>query len=385
MKVAIVTRFPLDPGKPRGGVESVGVNLVESLAQFDDLDINVVTTSPESRSMSISRWGKVTVHRLPWVPSRTLVHAIGPGRRQMQKYLLNLKPDLIHAHDTFGLMVKGMSIPRVFTIHGFIYADTLVSGTRFAWLRSKLWKWIETTGWADQPHIISISPYVRERLKGIVKGVVHDIDNPITESFFHINREEQNGTIFSAAWISPRKNTLTLVEAFAKLIANGIDAKLRLAGEFRNKTYGQKVLDKIRSYGLKDRIFILGRIDPKQIHQELSAASVFILVSLEENSPMSIEEAMAAGVPVVASNRCGMPYMVRDGESGFLVDPSNPDEIAERISELLQDDSLRIRMGEKGRQIAKDRFHPSVVARRTREVYLRAVHDHERGKRQKSR
>ena len=99
------------------------------------------------------------------------------------------------------------------------------------------------------------------------------------------------------------------------------------------------------------------------------------LTSLEENSPMGVEEAMAASVPVVTSNRCGIPYMVCDGESGFLVDPNNPDDVARRLGQLLKNGELRRSMGAKGREIALDRFCPSKVAARTREVYLRIIHD----------
>ena len=84
---------------------------------------------------------------------------------------------------------------------------------------------------------------------------------------------------------------------------------------------------------------------------------------------------MAAGVPLVTSNRCGMPYMVRDGESGFLVDPNDPDDIARRLERLLKNDELRQSMGARGREIALDRFHPAKVPARAREVYLRAVQD----------
>ena len=73
----------------------------------------------------------------------------------------------------------------------------------------------------------------------------------------------------------------------------------------------------------------------------MACAAAFALISLEENSPMAIEEAMAAGVPVVTSNRCGMPYMVRDEESGFLVNPDDSEETAERLRQLLTDDELR--------------------------------------------
>ena len=342
----------------------------------------VVTTERTCRSFSSTSWGRVIRHRLPWAGGKSLIHAIWSGRRQIQAYLTRLAPDLIHSHDTFGLMVKGMGIPRVFTIHGFIHGDTLVSGERLAWIRSRIWRRLETAGWADQPHIISISPYVRERLTGIVKGVIHDIDNPIGEAFFDIERAERKGTVFSSALICPRKNTLALIDAFARVVSKGSDVELRLAGSTSNADYGRRVEDRIRELKLEERVSLLGRISSDQVRFELAAASVFALVSLEENSPMGIEEAMAAGVPVVTSNRCGMPYMVRDGESGYLVDPNDPEDIAWRLEQLLGDDGLRAAMGAKSRQIAEDRFHPALVARRTREVYLRVIRDHcRRGRR----
>ena len=91
---------------------------------------------------------------------------------------------------------------------------------------------------------------------------------------------------------------------------------------------------------------------------------------------MGIEEAMAAGVPVVTSNRCGMPYMVRDGETGYLVDPHDPADIARRLEALLTDDALRSSMGKQATAIALDRFHPDRVARRTVEVYKTAIAMH---------
>lgn len=378
MKLAFVTSFPDDPAAPHGGVEAVSVNLVKSLASFEDLDIQVVTTRRDRTALQVERWGGVTIHRLPWAGGSTLRHATGSGRRQVQEYLAKIQPDVIHAHDTFGLMVKGMTMPRVFTIHGFIYGDTLLSGERCAAMRAWLWRRVETTGWRDQPHIISISPYVRERLHGIARGVIHDIDNPVSESCFEVVRDEHKGTIFSAAVVTPRKNPLALIEAVAQLAGEGIDIELRLAGSLADTAYVERVRGRIRETGLEDRVLLLGRLDSSQIGGELSTASLFALTSLEENSPMGIEEAMAAGVPVVTSNRCGMPYMVRDGESGYLVNPHDPNDIAARLRQLLTNDQLRQSMGAKGREIALDRFHPAKVAARTREVYLQAVGEHRR-------
>jgi len=377
MKIAIATYFPKDPVLPKGGVEAVSVNLVQALSQLPDLDIHVVTLDASIEVDVISRWGNATIHRLAAPAGSVLLNACGVWRTILQSYLIKLKPDLVHAHDTYGIMTQGLKLPRVFTIHGFIHGDTLLSNKKFAWLRAKIWRIIETRAWAEQPHIISISPYVRERLNGIAKGVIHDIDNPVSEDFFHIKRAEKKGIIFSAAVISPRKNTLTLVKAFARIATEFPDTSLRLAGMIVNADYGRLVKQCIQEEGLVQRVHLLGNVGISQIHGELAAASIFALVSLEENSPMGIEEAMAVGVPVVTSNRCGMPYMVSHGESGYLVNPQQVLDIASRFKTLLEDDSLRSSMGKAGCEIALRRFHPSIIVKRTWPVYLEAIKDNE--------
>jgi glycosyltransferase involved in cell wall biosynthesis len=378
MKVAVVTSFPRDVDWPVGGVEAVSVVLVRALAALADLDVHVVTTDKARSRIERSACDGVTLHRLPRGGRWTLTDAIGPGRRCVQDYLNRLAPDVVHAHDVYGLMVKGLPLPRVFTVHGFIHADTALSGSRFARLRSRVWHRIETSAWADQPHIVSISPYVRERLGGIATGVVHDIDNPVATSFFEIERDEQPGRIFCAALINARKNTLTLVEALGRLRAQGVAAQLRLAGAESEPAYARRIRQRVAELGLLEHVKLLGSISGEQVQAELAAASVFALVSLEEGSPMGIEEAMAAGVPVVTSNRCGMPYMVRDGQTGFLIDPTDPEDIAWRLEQLLRGDALRTSLGAQAQAVARERFHPAVVAQRTREVYRRAIRDHAR-------
>ena len=84
---------------------------------------------------------------------------------------------------------------------------------------------------------------------------------------------------------------------------------------------------------------------------------------------MAIAEAMAAGVPVIAANRCGMPYMVDEGKTGYLVDPESTEQIADRLSGLIADSEQCWRMGQAGREVAKKRFHPHTVALKTRDVY----------------
>lgn len=372
MRIAIVTAFPEQEDTPRGGVEAVSVTLVQSLAALPGLDVQVVTVRADATA-GTRHWNGATIHTLPRLGKRMLTGAMGADRRQVQEQLRALKPDVVHAHDTFGLMVRGLPLPRVLTIHGFIHGDTLVAGAPFARIRSAAWRLIESRTWADYPHIISISPYVRERLTGIATGAIHDIDNPIGASFFNLPRREAGLVVFSAAVVSRRKNTLGLVEALARVRKAGVDASLRLAGAVAEPAYDQIVQARIGELDLEPYVVRLGGISAAQVADELSRASVFALVSREENSPLGIEEAMAAGVPVVTSNRCGMPYMVRDGVTGYLVDPEDSGDIAARLIDLLRHQDRRTAMGDRARAVAADRFHPGLVAERTRAVYARAL------------
>lgn len=373
MKVCIVTAFPADTARPRGGVEAVSVTLVRALAARPALDVHVVTAERGATAASTEPWGRATVHRLPWRGRWTLTSALGAARRDVSSVVARVAPDVVHAHDTFGVMVRGLPLPRVLTIHGFIHGDTKVAAQRFAGPRSALWRVVEERTWADFPHIISISPYVSERLAGVARGVIHEIDNPIGADFFDVERHDDAPVVFSAAVISRRKNALALIDAVATLKTGGIPVQLRLAGPIVEESYGRLVAARIAALGLEGDVACLGPISSGAVQAELARARVFALVSREENSPLGIEEAMAAGVPVVASNRCGMPYMVRDGETGFLVDPENPVEIAARLREILTDTARRQAMSRRSREVATDRFHPEAVAGRTVEVYLRAT------------
>jgi glycosyltransferase involved in cell wall biosynthesis len=374
MRVALVSAFPERPELPRGGVEAVTVTLARALRAHGGLDLHIVTVRPHLHRAETREWDGVTIHALPRRGRSTLTSAIGVDRRQVHRCLGELRPDLVHAHDTFGIMVRAFAAPRVLTIHGFIHGDTRVSGQRLARLRALAWRFVETRAWADFPHVISISPYVRERLTGIARGVIHDIDNPIDGEYFAIRPQAPEApTVFSAAVISRRKNTLNLVEAVIRLAGRGIPARLRLAGAVVEPAYHQRVLALIARRNAGDRVTLLGPLDRQGIRDELARASVFALVSREENSPLGIEEAMAAGVPVVASNRCGMPYMVRDGVTGWLVDPEDPDDIANRLAHVLTAQGSREEMADRSRSVARDRFHPEAVAARTYDVYTRAV------------
>ena len=372
MKVVVFSRYPVDSSRPKGGVESVTVVLVKALAKLGDLDIHLVTLERERTKIAIEQDGDITVHRLPgshWPQIMDIV--AGPGKKRLVRYIKDLKPDILHTHETYGLGLGHISIPHVFTFHGFDHANLVADSAKFAWIRSPLWKFVEQRGFAAQTNIISISPYVRKMIEPQTNASIYDIDNPVDERFFNITRRPEPGRILCVGWINDRKNTLGSVKAFARIVDSYAEAKLIIAGEPNEAEYFKQVKQFIAQHGIGNRVELLGHVNHIQLEQELSRTSVFLLPSRQENSPMAIAEAMAAGIPAIASNRCGMPYMIAEGKTGFLIDPESTEQIAQCLSKMVGSQQLCQQMGQAGHREAMQRFHPHIVALRTKAVYER--------------
>lgn len=376
MKVAIFSRYPDDSGYPKGGVEAVTVVLVKALAALDDLDVHVLTLEERRNEAAVEQHGKVTVHRLPGSPWPQVVDIFfGPGRKRLIACLKELKPDVLHTHETYGLALGEIFLPHVFTVHGFDHANLVADSAKNARIRSWLWKHAERRGLATQKHIIAITPYVRKMIESQTRATIHDIDNPVDERFFNVARRPERGRILCVGWINERKNTLGSVEAFARITDRSAEARLVIAGQAKEATYLARVKEAIAKHGIDKKVELLGHVNHTQLMEELRRASVFLLPSRQENSPMAIAEAMVAGIPAIAANRCGMPYMIEEGRTGFLIDPESTEQIADRLARLVASPSLCEQMGQAGRKVALKRFHPRAVAEKTREVYRRICAD----------
>jgi glycosyltransferase involved in cell wall biosynthesis len=103
------------------------------------------------------------------------------------------------------------------------------------------------------------------------------------------------------------------------------------------------------------------------VHKEYGRCSLLALTSYEESAGMVLEQAMAAGVPVVATRVGGVPCIVKDREVGFLVN------LAEKIYSLLQDKALRNKYAENGKSEAVMRFSPAVIAEATHDIYQKVL------------
>ena len=113
----------------------------------------------------------------------------------------------------------------------------------------------------------------------------------------------------------------------------------------------------------------LGNISIKDVQFELAKANCLVVPSFQENAPLTIAEAMAAGVPVVAAQVGGIPGMVEDAKTGLLVDPHDIKSIYEAVSRILSDEMLAQSMGHRAKEAAGKRFTASAACERTLQAY----------------
>jgi glycosyltransferase involved in cell wall biosynthesis len=145
------------------------------------------------------------------------------------------------------------------------------------------------------------------------------------------------------------------------------DFRLRFFGEaHRESEYGGEFFRRIERFPWASYEGMLGR---PELKEWFTRATALILPSLEDNCPMTVLEAAAVGVPVMASRVGGIPDLVEDGVTGLLCDPLSTESMRNAFSTLLGEPSLRAKFAANGKAGAFARFKPSVVAGEHLRIY----------------
>jgi len=176
--------------------------------------------------------------------------------------------------------------------------------------------------------------------------------------------------IGTMGYLNPRKGADCLVEAYAQLRGSIHNGRLLLAGEpFPGyEGFYQKLKDRVRELGLEQEVIFTGFVRDRETF--FSALDVFALPTREpEGFGMVIAEALAFGVPVVATRLGGVIEIVEHGASGLLVSPDSPDETARSILSLLQSADLRDRLVAGGDRKIRTHFDIRVAISSLEEIY----------------
>ncbi len=322
-------------------------------------------------------------HTIPLLaPERSL-----QGYREFRTALKRLDCDLVHIPNLFSVP-RALPCPYVMTVH-----DMLEHMAR-AREQSGFWRsiYFQTTKrvLAGAARIFAVSNFTRneiEKLFDIPSERIEVVYNAIDERFLHGHATEADRDLIArryqvtypfllyAGRISPHKNVVRMIEAFSALKTELErdqtlpDLKLIIIGDdlSGNPDLRRTV---VRS-GVQNDVRFLGFIPIEVLRIFYDEAKVFVFPSLYEGFGLPPLEAMAHGTPVVTSNVSSLPEVV--GNAAVLVNPENVFEIMRALHRVLTDQSLRVRMKERGyQQAAKFSWNTSV--RRILEAYGQIVH-----------
>lgn len=372
LRVAIPTLYPRETDKTTGGVQSVSYNLVRGLRRYSDLELHVIHCHSDIAESATVEDGTLTVHYLA-MPRRRLIPNMTTSIYRVQQLLAQLQPDVVNAHiGYYALAALRGGFPTVYTIHGVVQEEARAyRRTLFDRLRYWLYTYYNHRAVRRVPALIAISDYVLDRYQHMARGRWYRIDNPVTDDFFLASRaaDEVPDRVFFVGSITEVKDLHTLLEAIALVRHRVPMVQLHIAGRIVSQRYYSELQHYVATSGLSSCVHFLGLRNRAELLRDYAEAAVVALSSQQENAPMAVIEAMAVGKPVVCTRVGGIPGLVVNGETGYIVAPRDPQEMADRIVVLLRDQALRHRMGRRGQEIALQRFSVAEVARQYRNVY----------------
>jgi glycogen(starch) synthase len=200
---------------------------------------------------------------------------------------------------------------------------------------------------------------------------------PTFPDFRRLRHLSQEPTLVFLGRLEKRKGTLDLIHSVPHVLRAVPDARFLLIGADRphcpgGRTHAQFVRDEFPE-AVGDRIRFLGRLPDEEVDCHLQSAELFISPSLYESFGLTFLEAMRWGTPVIGTTAGAIPEIIEHGETGLLVKPGSPLELAEAIITLLKNDDLRHKLGEAGRRRVETFFTVERQARQTAELYEQVV------------
>lgn len=160
-------------------------------------------------------------------------------------------------------------------------------------------------------------------------------------------------TFFYAGWLIRNKGLFELLDAFATCQRSGLEARLILTGDGPARVELEEEADRL---GIGAAVTFTGWLPREEVLEIGSGDVVFVLPSFTEGFPNFVREALILARPVIATDVGGTATMVRDGETGFLVEPRSAAPLVEPMRRLAADPELRRRMGAAGRRLAEERL-----------------------------
>ena len=282
---------------------------------------------------------------------------------------------ILHAHIPRTVLIASIvslitGVPLVYHTHSPASRD---STNR---LRNRINALVERIAMAWCSAVIPVSQslgrYVRER--GVRASSVSVVPNgvPTRKSRPPRQAQQREWVIGTMALFRPRKGTEVLLQSMAKLKSLGLPVQLHAVGSFETAEYERQIKMLVDELGIGDCVHWTGFT--QDVDAELHKMDIFVLPSLfGEGLPMVVLEAMAAGVPVVASRVEGIPETIRQDVDGLVVEPNNPDDLSDALRRYVDGKADWHKMQISARKRHAEKFSDLAMAAGVAKVYRRVL------------
>lgn len=208
--------------------------------------------------------------------------------------------------------------------------------------------------WAPQPRIFEFPAWTDI-------GVFLDANGETVDS-----RAQR---VLFAGLLFRRKGVHHLVSAFAQIAPQFPRAELVIVGREENKAYVKELKREVARLGLVERVEFVGEVPQQELAGWMHRSLVFVLPSLSEGLGRVVVEAMATGTPVIGSRVDGIPDLIQDGKTGFLVPPEDVSALSNRLRSVLNHPDETRQMGRAARSFAEEYFSTEAYLRSYGELF----------------
>jgi len=281
------------------------------------------------------------------------------------------RPDVVHTHG-WGTLLEGMVAARLAGVPSVVHGE---HGT----LQVKPHqRWLQRRAWSSANRVLSVSSRLADRMATEMKVSVERITtirngvdlsrfNPSDRAAARTALDLPNDALVlgTVGRLVPVKDHATLLEAVALLKRDGLETTVVISGDGPLR---ESICARAEALGIQDQVRLMGhRTDVEVV---MAALDIFVLSSASEGLSNTILEAMATGLPVVATRVGGADELVCDGETGILVAPGSPEKMATALVTLLTDEPRRRAMGIAGRHRVEAEFALRTMVGRYEALYM---------------
>jgi 1,2-diacylglycerol 3-alpha-glucosyltransferase len=293
------------------------------------------------------------------------------------KDVRRFKADIIHTHTPFSagweavICAKRLKIPLVGTHHTFFNHYLKYIHMDYKWVENFSWKY--TVGYYNRCNVVlsptqSLADGLRDNK---LKKEISIVPNPVdVEKYCPKTENEMHGkTLIYMGRVSYEKSIDQVIKATHIVKKNIPDIRLIIIGDGPEK---ENLIKLVNDLDLQNNVIFTGFIYGNDMVKTLQSGDIFLSGSKSENMPLAVLESMAIGLPILSVSSLGMVEIVKDNENGFLLSPDNPEEMAEKVMYLLNNNQKLKEFSQKSRELSL-LYSDKEYAKKLIEIYKKII------------